>query len=135
MQEAADLLKQARGEMVNAGLFIDYKWEGDPNRLCHAYDMAIAALQAQVPRVLSYEELIAIHKPTPVWVERIALTGYKEGRWEIFSLNAVLPALRKNYNVMPKHNNQMNARAWTHKPTAEQMSATPWDKEGKNEEH
>jgi len=86
--------------------------------------MARAALQASVPHVFTLEEL---SKKQGELIEREMFLVWCESKfekqfdgWELMFRNSEVG----NYGIL--------WRCWSHKPTADQMAATPW-KEGETE--
>ena len=89
-----------------------------------AIDMAVAALEAQIPRVLTLNEVIEyLDNANPVALQIVKMGGFV---WcgngdEIYcSLSRVCKCddIDKNYGV--------KWRCWNVKPTAEQTQNTPW---------
>lgn len=101
---------------------------------CEHIKLAIAALQAQTPRVVAFNE-IKSNLPRHLWIEcnepeTLYLAIAREcitidgNDWMMFSEDG----FGGDYGVGKLYCKTW--RCWTHKPTAEQMAATPWGKEG-----
>jgi len=120
-------------EAANILWKLDFFLGGNPKILEKAEEalrMAIAALEAQEPRVLKKEELQSLKDPTPMYFEdrgdpEFALACVIEkadnSACYIYSAYATCfytPLLFSDYNIM--------WRCWTHEPTTEQVANTPW---------
>lgn len=123
-QEAMKILNQ-----------LDFFLGGNPNILEKAEEaltIAKSALQAQIPRVLTFDE-IKSDLPHHLWIDCVEpVTLYPaiarecvtiDGNdWMMFSEDG----FGGDYGVRKLYCETW--RCWTHKPTAEQMAAEPWSK-------
>jgi hypothetical protein len=79
------------------------------------YELAIAALKAQVPCVLTLGDLGNLEYEHPVWVEYKRYPEYS--RWFLW-LGFQTTSLTNDYGI--------TWRCWPFKPTAEQSKAEEW---------
>ena len=111
--EAIEALEEVK--MLDDSMFVYSQVYND------ALDMAIEALKAQEPRVMTLEEVkqwceMHPHKQNPVWVE--FQHGYGNDGWRVGLINSGLLLLWCK---------DKEARLWTSRPTDEQREAIPWN--------
>ena len=104
------------------------------NGLCgdQLYRDALALLEALVPRVLQFGELLEY--TGAVWPELTFGDGHHEVMPPCMSENDVMSdgttGLRSTSSILRMEYNAYGKtwRCWTQKPTDEQMEATPWER-------
>lgn len=97
-------------------------------RLKEAYNMAIDALKAQGPRVMTLEEVKELHPEDDVYIERISsITGvhyiYATTVWRVVSKSIMF--CPDNATLWFSEYGE-TWRCWTGRPTDAQMEATKW---------
>lgn len=118
-EEAIEILEEVKA-------FDDSMYAYNP-AYSEAIDLAIEALKAQEPRVMTLEELADWHKKPeserdPIYVEYLPNSGLGTSKWtiEYFGFNP---------NLYPNKNSGYYGkwlRCWTSRPTLEQRETTPW---------
>lgn len=111
-QEAIDIIKTAIAQV---------EWDY-PMDYAAAFDMAIKALKAQEPQVMTMQNWEANHiEKMPVWVEwnksakgECTDNGKADG-WTILNIDEFVDVLC------------FGGRCWTSRPTEEQRKAVKWD--------
>jgi hypothetical protein len=88
-------------------------------------DLAIATIEATIPRMLMVEELRGM-LPMAVWIEhRNEGSAFTEMRIIKRRINHELRFDDLGWQPVSAYG--FDYRLWTHKPTTEQMATTPWE--------
>ena len=107
---------------------VDVFYGGNPSYLSRAQEamtMAVAALRDSVPRVLTLVEAFdwfSNFDNQPVLYCEFKSDPNEWITHELLNKVAIIDGRHKWYGIW--------WRCWTHKPTAEQMAAVPWEVEG-----
>jgi hypothetical protein len=105
-REAADYFKNS--------LELDYKFEIGTSQSIQAVKLAIAALEAQVPRVLKKQDIQPYNRPYVCLEIKGHGTEWITKSMAMFFMSTIDDCLQKCL------------RFWNLSPTHEQMAATPW---------
>jgi hypothetical protein len=113
---AREAIKQIKDYLRNTGF--------DPNETdIQAIRIALAALEAQEPRVLAVEELAEWNNDTMLFVEAVDGCDIYADKASVvkFRLLNKRGCWRGSLQYYGRH-----IRVWNNRPTAEQMAAEPW---------
>jgi hypothetical protein len=125
-QEAIEIItesiRQTRIILSDPNLFFSSTQRGkgiaNSEKELEAKKMAVAALEASIPRVLTLEEARALEPHTPTWTE------YEHGGaiYGVY-LHLITQSIARVESVTSRGR---RARIWSAWPTDEQRAATPW---------
>ena len=89
--------------------------------------MAINALKAQEPRVMSEVELREIQAEIPVWIE-VPFEGCDFGHWVVVGYNHYeYKGVKYSFDEGALEGMCVTWRPWTSRPTNKQREAKKWD--------
>ena len=87
---------------------------------------ALSLLKAQVPRVLSIQEIVGMEMPTPVWIEE----AFDDGYWVLVRYNRIIYPERGEqcyFNDGALDGMGVHWRMWTSRPDEKRRAETPWE--------
>ena len=101
-----------------------------PTNIEIACCMAIEALKAQEPRVMTVEEVLALPEDTPIYIENCD----GPNGWDVYAgitkdadNDVVTGAIWATCEYWSQDEYGETWRCWTSRPTDEQMEAIPWN--------
>ena len=118
LEEAIEILEEVKA-------FDDSMYAYNP-AYSEAIDLAIEALKAQQPRVMTMEEVRSLDKDAVVWYEHEGVFRQPRPRVVEFVLDEHITFTDCDNWSVPVDGYGERWRLWTSRPTDEKREATPW---------